>query len=142
MSLVHQCGKSASRQSLQYRLPTHQRAQLILFKTLAVLTYMCILQGHCTMLFCHHAYSHDLASNVVVVPGAAIGCQQPATADISERRNGMLFVEASAKTSEGVAHIFEVVSAKLTAPQLPPSMTPAAESDEEADLNPTVTAAT
>lgn len=36
-------------------------------------------------------------------------------------RNGMLFVEASAKSSAGVAHIFEVVAAKLTAPQLPTS---------------------
>lgn len=93
------------------------------------------------MLFCHHACSHHVAVFVAVVPVVAIGCKQLATADVFERSNGMLFVEASAKTSEGVAHIFEVVSAKLTAPQLPASMTPAAESDEEADLDPSATAA-
>lgn len=93
------------------------------------------------MLFCRHAYSHSIAFFVAVAPGVAIACKQLATVDVVSRRNGMLFVEASAKTSEGVAHIFEVVSAKLTAPQLPASMTPAAESDEEADLDPSATAA-
>lgn len=46
--------------------------------------------------------------------------------------NGMLFVEASAKTSEGVAHIFEVVAAKLTTPQLPASMTPTDDYEDDA----------
>lgn len=58
---------------------------------------------------------------------------------MSGHRNGMLFVESSAKTSDGVAHIFEVVAAKLTAPELPASMTPAADSDEDADLDHTAT---
>lgn len=58
-------------------------------------------------------------------------------ADLSEQRtvaasaaqsyadaNGMLYVETSAKTSSGVAHIFEMVATKLTTSQLPASMTP------------------
>lgn len=48
--------------------------------------------------------------------------------------NGMLFVEASAKSSAGVAHIFEVVAAKLTAPQLPTSMTSAGDFEDDADV--------
>lgn len=46
--------------------------------------------------------------------------------------NGMLFVEASAKTSEGVAHIFEVVATKLTTSQLPASMTPTDDCEDDA----------
>ena len=45
--------------------------------------------------------------------------------------NGMLFVESSAKTAEGVARIFEAVAEKLLSPQLPPSSTPASDSESE-----------
>jgi hypothetical protein len=43
----------------------------------------------------------------------------------------MLFVESSAKTAEGVARIFEAVAEKLLSPQLPPSSTPASDSESE-----------
>ena len=45
--------------------------------------------------------------------------------------NGMLFVESSAKTAEGVARIFEAVAERLLTPQLPPSSTPASDSESE-----------
>lgn len=58
------------------------------------------------------------------------------TAQSYADNNGMLYVESSAKTSDGVAHIFEVVATKLTTSQLPASMTPAEDVENDAILHP------
>jgi Ras-related protein Rab-5C len=73
---------------------------------------------------------------VIVLVGNKSDLENERQVPTSEAReyadsNGMLFVESSAKTADGVARIFEAVAEKLLSPQLPPSSTPASDSDSE-----------